>query len=578
MDFLRWCYSSKWRLFSGSADETAGRYVRLPDNAPHLKAVHNFGSALWRQGNGEQEQNIGEVDSAQRVFSDGVPRGPLPIGTPLGNPVDFGRGADRGDVVPCGQLLGGYPMDCYPPTQLARLCPLQAFDATDYCTLYRLATILRLTYDSGLEALDWTRELLGTSSTLYFDAVNGEGFPATVMGFNSDFTFVAITGTTQSGQAALQAWGQIAPLRQMTRYALNATYANYAEILLTRWQRYDLPVDRPILLIGHSLGGAIAAAVHCQMKTAFPSREIKSVTYGCPKVGDIRMSLLYDNLDTITVKDHDDIIPQVPPNPNELGALALAVPLALQVFWDRFVPFNPTMVLDVNGVEVSNSPNFTPWDLVFEFVRWVIGIGDFPTVTGHFSTEYERRLQMACERSAVPGPPGPKGDTGDQGIQGEQGEQGIQGEQGEQGEPGDPGADGRGVSIPYWDVIAVVNTNGNGADGSIVAEDLAEGFYKLEYLLKLTETASSHETFSPYFTFGSTGGPVAVRGLDLFSDASDGIYDVNAFSIDRGSNLCMADGPFFVQGGGNVTWNVDATGSTDGEWSLLVLLSRLIES
>jgi len=624
---MRWCYSSEWRLFRGSEVTTPGRYVRLPDNALHFPGFHNYGSALWRANNGEDPPALGEVENFRRVFSDGQPRGPIPLGLPLGDIQAFQDGAQIGDVVPCGGLIGGYPQDCFLPSQIARLCPLQAFDASDYCTLYRLASCLRLCYDNPDGLRDWILELLGDSATVTYQPVQAGGMPATSFAWNDAQLLIVVSGTTDNGQLAMQAFASVTGLTEMDGYSAMSAFQTFAEQLYVRWSNVGAPTDRPVLIIGHSLGAAITECVHLQTMTGVPDRQIKSVVFGLPKMGDERAANLYEGADSINVKDDNDIVTTIPPGSDDLGALVLLVPTLLQVFWLRLRASAPSFVLDEFGNEVRDSADFTPWALVYQLIRWMLGLASFPTISGHFIGEYERRLQMACERTAVPGPPGPTGatgatgaagptgavgptgaagptgatgaagptgatgaagptgatgaagPTGPTGAAGPTGPTGAAGPTGATGPAGATGPTGPGNDPPKWQVVAVVDTAGSDSDGGAVLNPADEGFYRFSMLLAVSALASSGDTAQAAITFNDAFGGNTLEGNQLVLDGSGGAFQSPGIESTPGSNTGRRGGSvYYVAGGGEIDWTVTCSGPTDGEWSLLVVAERLIES
>jgi triacylglycerol lipase len=81
--------------------------------------------------------------------------------------------------------------------------------------------------------------------------------------------------------------------------------------------------DAPILITGHSLGGALAgvAALRFVTKSGIANQRILGVyTYGMPRVGDVNFASDYGTAGlherTYRFVDGDDIVPQIPPSQN----------------------------------------------------------------------------------------------------------------------------------------------------------------------------------------------------------------------------------------------------------------------
>ncbi len=72
--------------------------------------------------------------------------------------------------------------------------------------------------------------------------------------------------------------------------------------------------DKPILVVGHSLGGAMATLYASDMVHQGYDRNVSCVTFGCPRVGDDAFVAQYNKMgiETTRVVHHDDIVPRIP--------------------------------------------------------------------------------------------------------------------------------------------------------------------------------------------------------------------------------------------------------------------------
>ena len=71
---VRSCFSSSWRLFRDSDQETPGRYVFAPEGTPCYPGAHNLWSRDWVSDEMEGAE-LGEVADAQRLYSLGASPG-----------------------------------------------------------------------------------------------------------------------------------------------------------------------------------------------------------------------------------------------------------------------------------------------------------------------------------------------------------------------------------------------------------------------------------------------------------------------------------------------------------------------
>lgn len=72
----------------------------------------------------------------------------------------------------------------------------------------------------------------------------------------------------------------------------------------------------PLLVTGHSLGGALALLAALDIRALFPSVKVALYTYGQPRVGNLEFSNYADQLLPISYKrvvHYDDMVAHVPP-------------------------------------------------------------------------------------------------------------------------------------------------------------------------------------------------------------------------------------------------------------------------
>ncbi|KAB1214045.1 Lipase [Morella rubra] len=77
----------------------------------------------------------------------------------------------------------------------------------------------------------------------------------------------------------------------------------------------ELYGEIPILVTGHSMGGAMAAFCGLDLKVNHEAREVQVVTFGQPRIGNAVFASCYSKLvpNTIRVTNDHDIVPHLPP-------------------------------------------------------------------------------------------------------------------------------------------------------------------------------------------------------------------------------------------------------------------------
>ena len=108
MEFLRSCYSSKWRFPETGTADVPGYFYFCPEDTPHYDQWHYFGSRNWHHNDGSPIPVFGERENVRQSWRDGsfpVPR-PDPIRVGLQGCIDgTGLNPDADDR-PSSLVLG----------------------------------------------------------------------------------------------------------------------------------------------------------------------------------------------------------------------------------------------------------------------------------------------------------------------------------------------------------------------------------------------------------------------------------------------------------------------------------------
>jgi hypothetical protein len=108
---------------------------------------------------------------------------------------------------------------------------------------------------------------------------NISDLPASVSGLDRDGTVVAFRGT-----ANIAGWKRDVDILPKSHPLLGFCHRGFLTGGVALWQHLEPPEDGPVILAGHSLGGALAAIVGA-LRIASGMRVDQLVTFGAPRPG-----------------------------------------------------------------------------------------------------------------------------------------------------------------------------------------------------------------------------------------------------------------------------------------------------
>lgn len=393
-------FSSDWLLYRDSNHPTRGRYVFAPASAPHYEGLHNLWSKSWVSDEFDGQPPLGEKIDAQRKWDNGEPMSIYPA------PIIVGK-ADcihRGEVFPGGatdDLIGGFPVECYivPPSQAAeettdlRDCHAQAFFASVQEALYQGD-------GSSAVLLLQTRYPVGVVSIV---PNSGSQYPGSVVVTTPDETIVVVSGTTNPQQWALQAMFGAAPISSYGWYRTLELWGQAASVVMRRV--YDAGADpsKPIRLVGHSYGGAVASILAARFRFGQRGRTIQLLTFGCPKPGDDQLARWLSLVDSVHLVNHDDPVTYLTPSGVELAMLEGLIPTAVQDRWGAYRAPAGRIQLSASGVREGLSGPSAVYPLLFRLTTQAITSQAPEALTAHNMFEYRRRI--VCPGHVAPSPP-----------------------------------------------------------------------------------------------------------------------------------------------------------------------------
>lgn len=193
----------------------------------------------------------------------------------------------------------------------------------------------------------------------------------------------------------LNAWGDPGEINNQEAVNAQVWRAN-REI----WQAYNLQTDPPhgpVLIAGHSFGGAVAISLAQSFRYMSATRSIRVVTFGSPRPGPNIYANLVRRIDHRRYWNHDDPVPMCPPHGSEgrTGHVFLSRDVSRR--WNQTAQTGMGVMLPEDGRAVeSDYPATPPVNNTTNLIRWATGIMT-TAENGHAIREYYIRLVRAKE-------------------------------------------------------------------------------------------------------------------------------------------------------------------------------------
>jgi len=394
VDFLRACYTSSRRLYKDRPDVvTVGRYWFAPPGTPHLPFPHIFGSLNWMRGEVTTSPPIGEVLEAPRPFFDGALLVQIPSAVVVGNPLCLTEGDQfPPPTIPGRQSIDGIDSRCYARRFGAGPSILEDFDLDSCAVLLALATLQLWLYDDVDKIAPFLDLWLGAPITTTTVENSTSLVPGTIICDTPDFILVVVSGTTNELQLATQG------LYSATGPFNFGTYST-----MPIWQFAQLRIDeritatvpdntKPLMIVGHSYGAVVATLLAGRYHAALPNRKIRLFTMGMPKPGDARVDQRIRGIVRLHLANSTDPVPALPPRASDLAFLVDTIPVHILNGWFQFVAPSQSEVLQANGDHAPAPDPTMDWPTCVAIVAQVLAAEPLDPFTGHYSTEYVRRL------------------------------------------------------------------------------------------------------------------------------------------------------------------------------------------
>lgn len=393
---VRSCFGSAWRLFRGEKFTTPGVYIFCDDDTPFYPGWHNYWSRDWISDELEGAE-LGEDPAAVRSYANGAPLGWVPAPALIGSG-DCVQNGERWPLTVVPTLASGFDVRC-PELVTAPRDPFDVRDPSNWCFW---SQVLRKTYTDAEGALRLVAAALGVPPVGDFQE-SAEGFTPPFFILNSaapEPIVVGIAGTT----SALQWLGQInygiGPPRDMGTFGTNLIWYIVSSNILNVMLAAGVDATRPIIVVGHSLGGAVGSVLCARLRQGNPTRTIQLLTSGSPQPGDQRLIAIMRTLQVVSLQNDGDVVLSLPVN---LGSLPFALSLAFGSLWlgnpFTWEPPPNRFRISWDGEIRQGAAEPGVGNAVLSVLIWAFLSGPTPDLSEHVPAEYERRL---CRPAPLP--------------------------------------------------------------------------------------------------------------------------------------------------------------------------------
>ena len=399
MDWLRSCYVSEWLLFQDSNVPSVGRYYKSPPGTPFLEGFHNYGSKVWYDRNWQLVQSLGEKLTTKTKWDPGTPPALPPRNLLTGDSLCLVNGELIANAIDPAELIDGFPPTCFifPQENLIdwskassfRVCSLQRFYAAVIQWLYE---------DDEVSIREAFLLLLGPAYTVVIRRQVGN-FPAMVTVTGNGIFILVLDGTRTFQQFALQALYSLGSPENFGPLSTNRFWYLTVQYVNTNCQADGLVAGMRFFVAGHSYGAAVALVYVGLLKHWNAMTAVNYLTFGCPKIGDLRLQALAGDFDGLNLANDTDLVTVLPPDFETLLPVMTTLGAPQLLVWvDWFRPLNQQQLNPDGTIDPNTFPPTDYATLLAIAVDVLANIQLLPIV-GHTMAEYARHLNVRC-----PGP------------------------------------------------------------------------------------------------------------------------------------------------------------------------------
>jgi hypothetical protein len=398
VEWLRSCYSSRWRLFKDSLSTLVrGRYYFSPAGTPFFPGATVLGSRVWDDNNVSSEPSLGEVRGMPQRWDSGALPVELPFNVTVGAPACLLDGDTLSDGVPPDQAVGGFVGACFlppaPPNPDFEFgfsiwrCPTQLFwcDAIAYLYSYHYGDLQTMLQGQFAGA---TVEVFPASSS----------YPGFAVVWHPKYCCVVSAGSETLGQVLVQALQILRGPQDYGGFGTGQLWYDYSSYMLNTIGARGGLDGRPIVFAGHSYGGCAVMVAAVRVSVAYPKTELRCLTFGAPKPGDFRLEQLLEGLyDSVALVNDSDVVAALPPSADLIAGMTdygFGTPFPAWIAW-VYPP--ETALLYKDQVLKNTYQRFDSRSLAL-YIAGVIATGSLFTVPAHKIDAYQAKIRLRCSR------------------------------------------------------------------------------------------------------------------------------------------------------------------------------------
>lgn len=405
VEWARFASVGTWRLYRNNlARLTRGRFFRVAEDVPFLPFPHPFFSASWSRGDPSATWTIGPVSETPATWTTPELGIPAPPAIPLGQRLQF-ENPTFVDQSNANDTRAGIPVVCWTDHNFP-FQPWEDFLAIEepaLQTMYVRIVEQLYTPENRPRVEEAMRRWFGFMPHIEHINQNGE-VPNIMVVRTSTVAMVFITGTDNFEQAATQAWEGGLPPRNYGAYSSLPIWSRTADLVFERMIAMGIPGDLPIVITGHSYGGAVGANITARIRTSNPTRPIALLDFGMPAPGAEDTRRILEKTRHVPLVNRGDLVTIVPLNPGLSLPFAPLVPAVQRFIWGEWKNPKTVQLIEEDGTKTIG-PNQSPsYDVLLPIILRLITGQPLNIGVPHSSTEYYRRLLLRQRLPAWPVP------------------------------------------------------------------------------------------------------------------------------------------------------------------------------
>lgn len=381
---------------------TRGRYYFAPPGTPTYPGEHLFGSRTWDDQNFLCDYPLGELRTGPDQWDGGGLPEVVPDNRIVGTADCIARGELLADGVPIASTIAGFPAACFisptMPTQLER--KLFAIFRCDVRVFY--ARLIGAMYDDDDLAIAQQIARFTDGQIVATVHASTPALPSIVTMVTPDYSVCVIDGSRTPQQFAAQAlYGLVGP-QNFGVFGTSAFWYGASQYALLKLTNDGGDPTKPMLFVGHSYGAVVAALCAVRALTQEPFGKRSLLTFGMPKPGDERLTLLLQGLRASHISNDDDAVTILPPRVNELYPLLPLFTPAILTLWPRWETADAHFVFDPDGNVTRGQANELDYYVLSTIITRALAPIAMLPIVAHTIAEYARRIDLQCPKQVIP--------------------------------------------------------------------------------------------------------------------------------------------------------------------------------